>query len=87
MINRGYSASDGGWEEAEGRAYRRRDLRLLQAFGAQAAVAIENASCYYDAQVRRNLEHLAAAGLEIEPFGGRSFQLSALPVFPADRYR
>jgi DNA mismatch repair protein MutL len=33
--------------------------------------------------VRRNLEHLATAGLEIEPFGGRSFQLSALPVFLA----
>lgn len=33
--------------------------------------------------VRRNLVHLAAAGLEIEPFGGRSFQLSAVPVFLA----
>lgn len=33
--------------------------------------------------VRRNLEHLVSAGLEIEPFGGRSFQVSAVPVFLA----
>jgi DNA mismatch repair protein MutL len=33
--------------------------------------------------VQRNLENLASAGLEVEPFGGRSFQLSALPVFLA----
>ena len=31
--------------------------------------------------VVRNQEHLASAGLEIEPFGGRSFQVSAVPVF------
>ncbi len=31
--------------------------------------------------VERNLEHLAEAGLEISPFGGRTYQLSAVPTF------
>ncbi len=48
------------------RAYRRRDLRLLQAFGAQAAVSIENASCYLDAQERRNLEQELKIAGEIQ---------------------
>ena len=48
------------------RAYRRRDLRLLEAFGAQAAVAIENASCYFDAQERRNLEQELQIAGEIQ---------------------
>lgn len=38
------------------RAFRNRDLRLLQTFGSQAAVAIENASCYLDAQEKQFLE-------------------------------
>jgi len=31
--------------------------------------------------VERNLEGLAEAGLEIEPFGGRTFQVTSVPVF------
>ncbi|MFC1500173.1 PP2C family protein-serine/threonine phosphatase [Candidatus Zixiibacteriota bacterium] len=38
------------------RAYRSRHLKQLQTFGAQAAVAIDNASCYTEAQQKRVIE-------------------------------
>lgn len=48
------------------RAYRSRDLKLLQTFGSQAAVAIENASCYYDTKERRVLEEELEIAGEIQ---------------------
>lgn len=53
-------------ESDRARAYRNRHLKLLQTFGAQAAVAIENASCYTDAQEKRYLEQELAIAGEIQ---------------------
>lgn len=38
-------------------AYRKKDLKLLQVLGSQAAIAIQNAGLYEEARQKRNLEH------------------------------
>ncbi len=58
------------------RAYRNRHLKQLQTFGAQAAVAIDNASCYTEAQEKRVLEQ------ELEIAG--KIQQALLPRSPPD---
>ncbi len=58
------------------RAYRNRHLKQLQTFGAQAAVAIDNASCYTEAQEKRVLEQ------ELEIAG--KIQQALLPHSPPD---
>lgn len=58
------------------RAYGSRHLKLLQTFGAQAAVAIDNASCYTEAQEKRVIEQ------ELEIAG--KIQQALLPHSPPD---
>jgi sigma-B regulation protein RsbU (phosphoserine phosphatase) len=57
-------------------AFKRKDVKLLQAFGSQAAIAIENARLYRDVREKRNLEQ------EMELAG--EIQRALLPRIPPE---